>query len=649
MRFFLTILAVAAVFLSTSCSGTKNSKDDADGYSDSDIQSEVDEKNEPDSVTDDETDDENLTENDDDHEKTDTVETDNSEETDDELSDDLSDEVLTESEEQTEEENDDDAVDPLPSVIYVKHDAAGSGNGSSWNNAFTELQPAIDSAVSGDQIWVAYGTYQPTSVHGLVTMEDVSDQEEFNRYKHFRMKNGVEIYGGFAGTETELAQRDHEAEETILSCDLGEVDEQYDNCFHIFYHPAGLNLDDTAVLDGFSMMGGTADETEPHDAGSVMYNDGSSPVIRNGWIYWNYSFKGAVFYNKDSSMKVADTQFINNEAPYSKGGAFFNENSNIEISGCDIANSWAEGDNDSRGGAVYSLGGKTVILDTVFRKNLSNMGGAIFIEAGDLEVSDCTFNENQSEFGGAIYLNGSDDSVISGSTFQDNSTYDYGDSDGKGGAIRISSSNLKITNSIFFRQISGMGGAVFSSAPDSETSNLTIINSAFSLNKMINYGGAIYLDKTEAEIINSVFFKNYWGYSSTGTFGGGIFRTDSGSLDIVNSIFKSNNAGTGKHIRDGAGNATVTYSCIVDTTVYPGTGNINDDPMLIEPEWSPLDFGLQAESPCIDKGSNTPFETGNTAAGITDDMAGNDRIIKGKDASPSATVDMGAVEFKPAP
>ncbi|HOG44673.1 MAG TPA: choice-of-anchor Q domain-containing protein, partial [bacterium] len=412
---------------------------------------------------------------------------------------------------------------------------------------------------------------------------------------------------------------------------------------------AGLDLDETAVLDGFLMEGGVADETEPHDAGSVMYNDGSSPVVKNGWIYWNYSYKGAVFYNKDSSMKVMDTQFVNNEAPYSKGGVFYNENSNIEISGCDFANSWAEGDNDSRGGAIYSVGGKTVVTDTVLKSNLANMGGAIFIESGDLEVSGCTFDENQGEFGGAIYLNDSDSSVIKDTIFQYNVTYDYGDTDGKGGAIRISSSNLKIINSTFFKQISGIGGAVFSSAPDSETSTLTIINSGFSINKMIGWGGAIYLDKTSTEIINSVFFKNYYGYTSQGTIGGAIYRTDSGSLNIVNSIFKSNTAGTGKHIHDAAGNATVTYSCIVDTTVYPGTGNINDEPMLTEPEWAPLDFTLKPDSPCIDTGSNTPFDAGNIAEGITKDMSGNDRIIKGKETSPSAIVDMGAVEFKPAP
>ncbi|HRZ79216.1 MAG TPA: hypothetical protein P5044_04345 [bacterium] len=541
------------------------------------------------------------------------------------------------------ETGDDDSIQNA-NIIYVNEFTEGPENGTSWKNAFMDLQPALDAAAPGTQIWVAYGTYKPTSVHGLVEEEDFYDVEEFNRYKHFRMKNGVEIYGGFAGTETELSQRDMEAQETILSCDLGEIDEQNDNCFHIFYHPAGLDLDKTAVLDGFSMMGGAADDTAPHDAGSVMYNDGSSPVIKNGWIYWNYSFKGAVFYNKDSSMKVTKTKFVNNEAPYSKGGVFYNENSDIEISECDIANSWAEGDNDSNGGVIYSVGGKTVITDTLFTKNQANMGGAIFIESGDLDISGCNFEENKGEFGAAIYVK-SGNAVISRSDFRFNDTYSYGDTDGRG-AVYMIDSELKVTDSVFYKHISGRGGAIYSTSATEGGSKLTVINSAFSVNKMTEQGGALYLNRTNTDIVNSVFFKNYYGYTPTGTYGGAIYRADNGSLTVTNSIFKSNTAGTGKHIHDAAGNATITYSCIVDTSVYPGTGNINSEPMMIEPEWTPLNFGLQEGSPCIDTGSNAPFETGGIAEDITKDLIGNDRIIKGKAETPSPVADIGAVEYK---
>ena len=79
----------------------------------------------------------------------------------------------------------------------------GSDDGSSWSNAFDDLQEGLGIAVVGDNIWVADGTYYPTKGTG--------------RYKTFQMINDVAIYGGFDGTETALAERDVQNNETILS------------------------------------------------------------------------------------------------------------------------------------------------------------------------------------------------------------------------------------------------------------------------------------------------------------------------------------------------------------------------------------------------------------------------------------------------
>jgi len=88
-------------------------------------------------------------------------------------------------------------------VIYVDDTATGYNIGTSWANAYTDLQAAIAWAEKGcgSQIWIAKGTYNPGG--------DVTDS--------FTIPAGVSVYGGFAGTESELNQRDIKANPTILS------------------------------------------------------------------------------------------------------------------------------------------------------------------------------------------------------------------------------------------------------------------------------------------------------------------------------------------------------------------------------------------------------------------------------------------------
>ena len=150
-------------------------------------------------------------------------------------------------------------------VWYVDDDAPIGGDGLSWAGAFGDLQDALDVAgVGSNEIWVAAGTYYPSYDYGL---------GEGNRGKHFRMKNGVGVYGGFTGTETNREQRDWAANPTILSGDLDSDGETSSgDAYHVFYHPDGTNLNETAVLDGFIISGGYSNGGGVHDYGGGMYN-----------------------------------------------------------------------------------------------------------------------------------------------------------------------------------------------------------------------------------------------------------------------------------------------------------------------------------------------------------------------------------------
>ena len=90
------------------------------------------------------------------------------------------------------------------SIIYVNHAATGANDGSSWADAYTDFQSALDSALAGDQIWVAKGVYKPSRYI------DSSLAPYHPRTVTFRLVDSVGHYGGFDGTETSLSQRDWE-------------------------------------------------------------------------------------------------------------------------------------------------------------------------------------------------------------------------------------------------------------------------------------------------------------------------------------------------------------------------------------------------------------------------------------------------------
>ena len=62
-------------------------------------------------------------------------------------------------------------------VIFVNHAASGSNNGTSWTNAYNLVQDAIDNASSGDSIFIAKGTYLPTTILGSTNNRVSSDFE----------------------------------------------------------------------------------------------------------------------------------------------------------------------------------------------------------------------------------------------------------------------------------------------------------------------------------------------------------------------------------------------------------------------------------------------------------------------------------------
>ena len=134
----------------------------------------------------------------------------------------------------------------LSSIIYVDSGASGANDGTSWTDAYTNLQDALSVPETGVEIWVAAGTYKPTA--------------GADRTISFVLADGVRLYGGFAGGETELDQRDWESNITTLIGDIGIVEDDGDNSYHVV--KCG-SLTRATVLDGFTITGGNADGADP--------------------------------------------------------------------------------------------------------------------------------------------------------------------------------------------------------------------------------------------------------------------------------------------------------------------------------------------------------------------------------------------------
>ncbi|MDD2983892.1 MAG: T9SS type A sorting domain-containing protein [Crocinitomicaceae bacterium] len=300
-------------------------------------------------------------------------------------------------------------------IRYVKPLASGTGNGSSWANASNDLQSVINSSASGDEIWVASGTYIPTKRMDMLYTSSPGD-----RQNAFVAKGGVNMYGGFIGNETSLSQRDVRLNETILSGDLNQNDGEFTNMTENSYHVivfAGTTLNNT-VFDGFTIADAYYREgTDPWDMptvnseiihnhfGGSMYISNASPVISNVTFTRNFVWLSSGLFTQNGNGScnaiIRDCVFKNNKGGY--GGAVLNYFSNATFTNvlfkdnealfdATISNASLQGGD---GGAVYNWTSTTTFTNCTFLNNTAaKRGGGFYHTGGTVTVNNTILYDN---------------------------------------------------------------------------------------------------------------------------------------------------------------------------------------------------------------------------------------------------------------
>ena len=378
-----------------------------------------------------------------------------------------------------------------------------------------------------------------------------------------------------------------------------------------------------SVIAGFTIMNGKTSSS----GGGIFVTNNSNPNVMNcvftnntasgngggtyGVSVTNGAFNGNSAASSGGGMyggTATNCTFTGNLAVSGGGGAF-----NITATNCTFTGNTAASNNNVGGGMESGTATNCTFIDNsafygggmesgkatncVFTDNSVGQGGG-----GTYSVTaiNCTYNGNTAYYGGgAIYGNATNCAFINNAS----------GTVGGGGTYSVTAKNC----AFYYNTASGNSGGMDSGSAT---------NCVFFGNTAMGNGGAV----SNA----SLFYCTVAYNTAKGSYGGGIYN--SGNLSAVNCVIWGNtSAVNGPNVKNDGGTLAITYSDVQRS--YPGTGNINSDPLFVNATAG--DLHLLSSSPCGNSG------TGTAPSGFTlptMDIDGGNRII-------GNAADMGAYEY----
>jgi len=369
-------------------------------------------------------------------------------------------------------------------VIYVNSQAAGANDGTSWTDAYADLQDALDDVRANDgcpcEIWIAGGIYKPDRGTGDPALA-------------FEPPGNVSLFGGFAGWEECVDQRDRVSNETILSGDLLGDDD-----------PSAAGQSDCCEV---TLQPGCDDA----ECAAIVYT--RRPQCAQSWDLT------CALMARDWCCETCRTTFCDNTITVVRV---------IEVIGAVLFDGLIVGGADGNG--LFSERSQVMIEKCTFR---SNVVVGLRTYSGSASVSECRFIDNGlfDTWGESIGVyHEFNQGVVSDCEFAGN----------RGSGI-VTESSAPIRRCTF-RKNRGIFGAV-----RVDEGSPTISDSLFISNEAIDGGALLTGYPTSVRVENCIFIGNH-----SGIDGGGISSNSGGGLTVVNSLFVGNSAvrGGGQSLRE---------------------------------------------------------------------------------------------------
>jgi hypothetical protein len=490
--------------------------------------------------------------------------------------------------------------------IYVRADGSDDEDGLTWDTAKQTVQEALD--IEPGEVWVAEGTY----------------------VENLNVSNAVALYGGFAGDEESVDDRDLDAHTTTLDGDAnGSVLTSTDE--HVI-----------RLLDGFTLTNGAADSGRGGGAVITGFRGSITNVVfRNNTA----SDAGGGLYleskdNADLVHIVLDHVTFENNASAQGGGLFTDMQNNPTTPDVQLSHVTFHENIAFRGGGAYLKGNTTFHDGADFTDNSASMGGGLYIE-NYVEVNGGTFtgngmsNSSENAAGGAVcaqtgaYFNGSN------IQFADNHVSAAGKSAVGGAIAGVDGGYVYLFACTLSGNSAGLGGAVYAALNGASLNHCILSGNAAAYG-----GGAVYIKSGAAYLENNLIWEN-----TANEYGGGVvldasplYLSPASPARLLNNTIADNAApgGAGVDVRNGSNvllqSNIVAYNSAgvrLDATSSAmwfnndvfgnasagdvlgaaspvgANGNISADPKFVDRAGG--NYRLGAGSPAIDAGDSGPY------------------------------------------